>query len=276
MSEIEASVPANTARAYVRQVERFEVWCAEQGRTAYPCTGEALAAFVSHLITLALGPASIDQAIAAIRVQHRDQGYEDQPDTRAALAVLRAHRRARAEHGDRTRMAPPIEAEVLRAMIEATPVADADGKQLLAGLRDRVLLVLGVALLGRRSELAALRLIDVAEAGDGLLVTIRSSSTDQADELVAIPRGPHPQTDPVLVVRAWLAALAEHGVTLTDPNARLLRAVNRWGHLGSAISEDGINKAVRAAAERAGLPDAATYTAQSLRAGGAATAPGRR
>ncbi len=140
-----------------------------------------------------------------------------------------------------------------------------------------MLLVLGVALLGRRSELAALRASDVAETDDGLRVVIRATGTDPAaDEIVEIPRGPHPGTDPVLVVRAWLAALAEHGVTLTDPNVRLLRAVNKWGHLGVAISEDGINKAVRAAAERAGLPDAATYTAQSLRAGGAAAAPGRR
>jgi len=49
----------------------------------------------------------------------------------------------------------------------------------------------------------------------------------------------------------------------------LLRSVTRWGRPSGSISEDGINKAVRVAAVRAGLPNAETFTAHSLRAGGA-------
>jgi len=120
---------------------------------------------------------------------------------------------------------------------------------------------------GRRSELAALRLDDVRETADGLLVTIRMSKTDQdaIGEEVAIPRGQHVDTDPVRILAAWRALLAERGIT----SGRLLRGVDRHGRIGASISADGINRAVRAAALRAKLPDAEKYTAHSLHAGGA-------
>lgn len=258
------SVPDTTRRAYARQLARFEDWCTAAARTAYPCSPETLAEFVSHLCDLDLGPASIEQAIAAIRTQHRNIGYAHQPDTTAARMVLRTHRRARAGEGKRTKQAPPIVVDVLRTMVEATD------PETLLGKRDRALLVLGFALMGRRSELAALEVSDVVETPDGLEVLIRKSKTDQdaVGETVAIPRGVHADTDPVRVLAAWLAALAEQGVT----SGRLLRSVNRWGALAKSISEDGINRAVRAAAERAGLPNPQTYSAHSLRAGGATAA----
>ena len=54
------------------------------------------------------------------------------------------------------------------------------------GLRDRVALVLGLALMGRRSELVALELDDVTETPDGLEVLIRASKTDQDLSLIHI------------------------------------------------------------------------------------------
>ncbi len=259
---------ANTRKAYARQLERFTGWCAERGRIALPCTAETLAEYVSHLCDQSMSPSSIEQAIATIRTTHRLAGFEHRPDTAAARLVLRAHRRTLAEQGTRKRKAPPITLEMLRAMIEATP-ADT-----LAGLRDRALLVLGWALMGRRSELAGLRLGDVYESPDGLEVTIRASKTDQDahGEIVAIPRGVHAETDPVRVLRAWLAALAAHDDSASDLNARLLRSVNRWGKPGTAIDTESINRAVRAAAIRAGIPNAERVTAHSLRAGGATAA----
>ncbi|GAA3420301.1 hypothetical protein [Streptosporangium vulgare] len=49
----------------------------------------------------------------------------------------------------------------------------------LTGLRDRAALVLGFALMGRRAELAALDIEDLALTVDGLEVTIGQSKTDQ-------------------------------------------------------------------------------------------------
>ncbi|MEU4835246.1 hypothetical protein [Streptosporangium sp. NPDC023615] len=78
---------------------------------------------------------------------------------------MRAYRKERAKAGTRTRKAPPAKLAVLRVMIDGCDPAT------LAGLRDHAALVLGFALRGRRSELAALDLEDLALTVDGLEVT---------------------------------------------------------------------------------------------------------
>jgi len=258
---IEQSVPENTRAAYSRQWDAFTAWCAAAGRTVLPATAETLAEYVGHLADLDRAPSTIEQGIAAIRTVHRHSGHPGLPDTAAALAVLKAHRKDRAAAGKRKRKAPPITLDPLRAMIDATDPAT------LAGLRDRVLLVLGFAMMARRSELAALHSADVTFTDDGLVVLIRKSKTDKdaVGAEVTIPRGSHPDTDPVRVVQAWLAALAEHGVA----DGPLLHRINRWGQLqDGGMSGAAVNERVRHLARAAGLQGAESFTAHGLRAGG--------
>src|SRR4051812_9188319 len=93
------AVPANTSRAYARQWAAFTDWCAEHGRTELPATGETLAEYVAHLADAGRSPATIEQAVAAIRTAHRTAGHREQPDTEGARLVLRGHRRDRASTG---------------------------------------------------------------------------------------------------------------------------------------------------------------------------------
>lgn len=258
------AVPDNTRRAYSRIAQEFGDWCARHGRTPLPATAETLTEYVVHMADAGRGASTIEQAVAAIRSLHRTAGHANAPDTEGARLVLRAHRRELAESGKRARKAPPVTIESLRKMIDACDPATP------TGLRDRVVLVLGLAMMGRRSELVALELSDVRETSDGLEVLVRKSKTDQ-DALgveVAIPRGSHPDTDPVRVVKAWTDALAERGVT----DGRLLRSVDRHGRIGGNLSTNTVATIVKAAAVRAGLPDAESYSAHSLRAGGATSA----
>lgn len=258
---IEQSVPENTRAAYSRQWDAFTTWCSAAGRTTVPATAQTLAEYVAHLADLDRAPSTIEQAIAAIRTIHRHSGHQGRPDTAAALAVLKAHRKERAAAGKRKRKAPPITLDPLRAMIDATDTST------LAGLRDRVLLVLGFAMMARRSELAALHISDVTFTDDGLVVLIRKSKTDRdaVGAEVTIPRGSHPDTDPVRVVQAWLTALAKHD----QADGPLLRRINRWGHLqDGGMSGAAVNERVRSLAKAAGLQGADTFTAHGLRAGG--------
>ncbi len=258
-------VPANTRRAYRRQWENFGAWCDRQGRAALPATGQTLAEYVHALCSAGLAPATVEQAIAAVRTMHRLAGHPGEPPTEAARLALRAYRRARAEDGARgQREAPPVTIDALRAMVAACDLGTP------AGVRDRLVLVLGLALMGRRSELVALTQRDVRQAPDGLEVTIRTSKTDRDSrgEVVAVPRGGHPLTDPVAAWRDWTALLAEAGHT----GGRLLRRIDRHGTIGPSLSAAAVGVIVRSLAVRAGVPGAESFTAHSLRAGGATVA----
>jgi len=258
-------VPANTRRTYQRAWTRFVSWCAAEGRTHLPATAATLAEYVNHLCDLGYAPATIEQAIAVIRAAHHGSGHRDEPDTKPARLALNAYVAELADEGrGHQRQAPPVTIPALRAMISAcdleTPI----------GLRDRLAMVLGLALMGRRSELVALHIGDVREVEEGLEVKIRRSKTDQAGrgETIAIPAGTHPLTNPVAALRDWLACLADHGIT----EGRLLRSVNRHGHIGDRLSANAVNAIVKKLAAAAELPDADRYSAHSLRAGGATVA----
>ncbi|MDK1473585.1 tyrosine-type recombinase/integrase [Streptomyces sp. 549] len=261
LDRLDRSVPENTKTAYRRQAALFIDWCEQHGRATLPASPQTLAAYVSHLCDLDRAPATIEQAIATIRVAHREAGHDGQPDTRAALRILKTHKRDRAEQGKRKRKAPPVTLNILRAMIDTTDPATP------AGQRDRALLILGFAMMARRSELAALRTDDVTFTDDGLTVFIRASKTDQeaAGAEVHIPNGVHPDTDPVRVTRAWLDTLTAHGIH----DGPLLRRINRWGHLlPGGMSGAAINERVRKLAVDADVPNAVAFTAHGLRAGG--------
>lgn len=257
------SVPANTARAYARQWAEFEAWCLAQPvpLRALPASAHTLAEYVNALAERDLAPASIEQAVAAVRVRHERAGHDGAPNTTAALEILRTHRRDRAKAGKRKRQAPAVTLGPLRAMVGVCDTGTA------AGLRDRVLVVLGFAGMLRRSELAALELGDVAFTDDGLVLTIAVSKTDQdaVGAEVLLPPGSHPDTDPVRVTRAWIEHLRSRGIT----TGRLLRSVTHHGtRIGESITPTAVNDAVRRLAVAAGLDDAHRYTAHGLRAGG--------
>jgi site-specific recombinase XerD len=262
--KIEQAVPTETKRAYKRQWGRFHDWCSDHGRQMLPATGETLAEYVSHLVDEGLSPATIEQAIGTIRTMHTISGNEGQPNTRAALLVLRFHKRDRADNGRVTKKSPPITIPALRAMVETCDLGT------LTGLRDRATLVLGVAMMGRRSELVSLHLEETREDEDGVSAYIRKSKTDQDAEgcEIFMPFGDHPETCPVRVVRAWREALLGFG----EKNGRLLRSVTRWAKPGNGLSGDAVNRIVRRRAVAAGLDHADAYTAHSLRSGGATSA----
>lgn len=261
VERMERSIPANTRRAYEGQWSRFASWCADHERSALPATSQTLAEYAGHLADADRAPSTIEQAIAAVRTAHRYAGHRGLPETDQARAVLRAHKRDRAERGVRTRKAPAVVLDVLRAMVDAL---DTDTS---AGLRDRALIVLGFAMMGRRSELSALRASDLDFTNDGLTVLIRTSKTDQdaAGAEVRIPHGSVPDTCPVRTLRAWLDVLTENGLD----GGPVFRCITRHGHLQSAgMSGDAISERVRVLAVRAGVEGAESYTAHGLRAGG--------
>lgn len=263
---IRAGVNPHTARAYTRQQQAFEAWCAERGRTPLPASPETLAEYAADLAARDFAPASIEQAVAAVRVAHRHAGHPGQPDTTAVELILAGHREARARAGRRAKKARVLEIGEIRRMLTC---CDLDT---LPGLRDRVIITLGANLMSRRSELREIDIVDLEFTTEGVLVHIRRSKTDQQarGRTVAVPHGVHPDSDPVRLTRAWLAALAKHGVT----GGPVLRACGRGGKLETSgrLSAEAINHVVRRRAKQAGVADWEKVSGHSLRATGATLA----
>jgi integrase len=254
------SVPENTRLAYSVVRDQYVDWCHAVGRRALPAHPATLTTYVSAMITGGAAPATISQHVGAIRTMHRVAGFPGQPDNAGALQLLRGYRRELADDGIRERKATPLLRDDLRLVISRLPL------HTLAGRRDQLLLVLGFALMARRSELVALELADIRETAEGLDVLIRTSKTDKesrgAD--VALPHSEHADVDPVRLTRSWIADLADRG----QHDGPLLRKVDRNSNLGAALRPSTVNTIVRRAVQTAGLPEAGSYSAHSLRAGG--------
>lgn len=260
---IAAGVPENTRRSYQRVSEQFETWCQDNGRPVWPTTAAVLADYIAHRCDLGKAPSSIKHDMGVISALNQAAGYPSlgKEVTQAARLVLRGHSK---EKGARQKQAPPITRDRLRAM------SGACDKATLAGRRDRLVLVIGWALAGRRSELAAINLPDITVEDDGsLAILIKGSKTDQdaAGEVVYVPAGEHVDTDPVGLLQDWLTGLTDVDADITT--GRLFRAVTRWGKPAQrdSLTDQVINRIVRDAARRAGLANWERYSAHSLRAG---------
>lgn len=257
-------IPANTARAYQRQWADFGTWCQQSSRLALPATSETLAEYVQHLATRGLSPASISQALSAVRTAHRQKGFKEQPDLEGPLAVLKGHRKNWANAGGRTKKAAPVLVGPLRDM------TDTCSRDTLTGIRDRAVLTLGWFMMARRSELAALMWADVIENPNGMTVYIAKSKTDKLAKgvEVAIPRNIDPKIDAVAAVRDWRRALTAAGIT----GAYLFRSIDRHGNVRDKLGASAVGRIVMKAVNAAGLPNADMYSAHGLRAGAATQA----
>jgi integrase len=290
---IAEAVPANTALAYRSRWRSFEAWCARAGRLALPATAQTVAAYLTHLAAeRGLKATTVDAHLTAIRAVHRG-ARADAPDPLTARKVVVAAQRREAARDGRygPRKAVPVMAPDLPAIVAACD------DQTPAGLRDRAVVLLGFALLARRSELAALNLSDVELApGEGIAVTIRASKTDQSAR--GVVRRIHYAADerlcPVRAVLEWAEFLSAQGIT-TGP---LFTRIDRWGNVGPGAggryvgppgpeaSRDGrlrpqaVGAIVSARCESAGLGERRTaeaaeadsvrrYSGHSLRRGGA-------
>ncbi|MEU8308948.1 tyrosine-type recombinase/integrase [Actinomadura sp. NPDC048955] len=294
---VTAGLADNTTRAYTRHWSTFTRWCELTGRSPLPATRETLAEYVHHLTgtTTQYGkppaPGTIDAMLSCVQSAHKLAGLDCDP--RLARMALRAYRKQRAAHPDpalrhRPRRAPEIDVAALRTMITAIgEAADAGRIHPLRAERDQLVLVLGFAMMGRRSEVAALDIEDLAFTTRGLVIKVRQSKTDQdaVGSEVIIKHGRRPQTDPVALLRDWVARLAEP--TRTKPaitGGPLLRGIDRHGRLGGTpgyaapgpntgrIDDETLNDIVRDAAIRADLDNATAHTFHGLRAGAATSA----
>jgi integrase len=134
------------------------------------------------------------------------------------------------------------------------------------GARNAAMIRLGYASAMRGSELVPLNLADIETKPAGLLITIRSSKTDQEQrgQTVPVAHGSNADTDPVAALNAWVKIRGSH------PGALFTRI---WdSHISDQrLGNHVVARMLRERAIAAGL-DGTRVTSHSLRAGHATAA----
>lgn len=246
----------NTLRAYRADWREFSTWCLRNERTPLPASPETVVLYLTARAGVCR-TSTLQRRLSAISQAHKAAGYETPTTAQAVRSVWAGIRRT---HGTAQSGKEPVQTAELRLMLAALPPN-------VKGIRDRALLLVGFAGAFRRAELVALDVADVEFNGDGLVVTLRRSKTDQegTGRKVGIPYGSNPSTCPVRSLKAWLEASC-----ITE--GALFRPINRHMQLQSGrLSDKAVALVVKQAAEGAGL-DPARYAGHSLRAGLATSA----
>ena len=197
---MDASMAANTIRAYARDWRAWVAYAEAHGLDALPATPAHVCAFLA-----AYGrdrkATTTQRAAMAIGKAHRLAGLANPIDHEHVRRTLAGLRRTK---GVAPRQAAPLCTDEVEKLARAT-------SDDLRGLRDRALVLVGYVGAFRRSELAAFNAEDLEARPEGLLVHIRRSKVDQEG------RGRHktipyaverPELCPVRAVRAWQQAAA--------------------------------------------------------------------
>jgi len=241
----------NTQRAYRADWADFSAWCAGHGQPALPATPQTVLLYLTDAAQRCK-VSTLQRRLTTISQAHKAERHPSPTGDPAVRAVWAGIKRTKgtAQHGKTAAVT-----EDLRRMVRALPQTSTIGR------RNRALLLLGFAGAFRRSELVGLDIADVVVTGDGLVVTLRRSKTDQegAGRTVGIPYGSDPTTCPVRATTGWIAAA---GLTAGP----LFRSITRHGKVQGRLSDWAVAQVVKAAATGAGL-DPTLYAGHSLRAG---------
>ena len=176
----DASISVNTRRAYLGALTRLDAW-----RGTEPLTDASLAVYIGAIFEAGRAPATAALAVAAIKFRVKLAGQPDPAGERTAR-VLAGYRRTAADRG--RGQAAPLSADGLAAILATAERPRTDGRGVEShttaqrrGRTDAV--IAGLLFMGglRRSEVSALEWRDVADAsdGDGVLITVRTSKTNQ-------------------------------------------------------------------------------------------------
>jgi site-specific recombinase XerD len=250
----ENSKAANTWKAYKADLRDFAAWCAARNLSLLPASPETVAAYLTDLAQNRK-VATIQRRLSSISQQHAATSYETPTRSAVVRLTMQGIRRTHAPAQGIRKVSPAV-TSVIAKVVE--PLTGS-----LIDVRDRALLLVGFAGAFRRSELAALRFMDITETEDGLRVVLRHSKTDQEGKGIVkgIPYGHEEGTCPV---RAWKAWAAASGIA----DGQAFRSVGRSNEpkVGGSISDRAIANMVKSRVKAVGF-DPSQFSGHSLRSG---------
>ena len=212
----DASISVNTRRAYAGALRRLDAW-----RGAAPVDDASLAVYLGELFEAGRAPATAALAVAAVRFRAKLAGQPD-PAGEATARVLAGYRRTGSDRG--RGQAAPLSADGLAAILATAERPRTDGRGVeshtTAQRRGRLDAVIASLLfMGglRRSEVSALEWRDVADAsdGDGVLLTVRTSKTNQEGDAADVRYLKNGAAKAIRTLRAAAAAPTDRVIGLS-------------------------------------------------------------
>ncbi|NYJ76555.1 site-specific integrase [Allobranchiibius huperziae] len=265
---VEAARAANTLRGYRSDWAEFTGWCTSHGDLhVLPAAASTITGYLSDLAKAGAKVGTMSRRLSAIKFVHQ---LQDLPDPTANARVVAVWEGIRRTHGAPPNQSAPLMPPELFDVLAACPTTKmwkTKGRAPepdLAGHRDKALLLVGFVAALRRSELAALRIEDIADHPNGLVLALPRSKTNQTGEhieLVVLPRAGNADRCPVTALHRWLEVA---GAPTDGPAFRPVGKSNTA--LPRALHPESINTLIQRAVARAGI-DPTHYSAHSLRAG---------
>lgn len=246
-----AILSTSTVRDYRYDWLMFERWCQQTGLNALPAEPNTVTLFAVGELRRGMKVTTVRRRLAAIAQKHVAAGHGS-PLTRDTIDMLRVARRLRAEQPAQVL---PLSVDLVRRMSIALRELATD-----VAIRNRAILVLGLASGLRSANLAALMLRDVTPFGEHLVLQIRREKQDKESRgrQIGLPRGKHPDTCPVRVLNAWLEIRGR------EPGPLFWRLNSR--DTGIALVPEHFCKIVKTSLALIGV-DPHGYGSHSLRAG---------
>ena len=242
---VQASISANTKRAYRAALRRFDKAIGEN-----PVTDTLVANYLAALYDDQKSPATCSQVVAALKFRAKLQDLPPPVGSRTNRVLAGIRRQGRERGRGQASGVNFSQAEAAAAI--------AAGEGSIQGLRDAAIISVMSDGLLRVSELVALLVEDLAFVPDGGRLTIRHSKTDQEGTGVVLYLGPPTMNR----VKAWLE-------TAKITCGALFRRLYRGGNVGGPkrLSTASVRQIIKRRCTAAGMKG--LISGHSLRVGGA-------
>jgi site-specific recombinase XerD len=249
---IQALTAPNTQRGYGYDWAAFARFCEGMGLQSMPAAAESVSLYILDALNRGHKVSTVTRRVAAVVYVHKAR-EEPSPVTEEVRSIMAGARRLRNEQRRQVR---PLSVEHVRAIAELLIAEDTP-----LAMRNRAIVVVGLASALRSANLATLTLADAEFTERGVVLRIGRSKTDQEGKgrLVGLPAGEHPATCPVGALRDWIARRG----TFAGP---LFTRFDRQSQSNRALQPERIGQIVQQCVARIGL-DAKQYGSHSLRAG---------
>ena len=232
LEDAHGAFSGNTVRAVRGDLERFTSWCAERGLSPLPARAVTVVAYVEAMAS-DRAPATVCRYVSSIAAAHKAAG-EQSPLEHAT--VPRALKRMHRQKGCRQTQVQGLTWMLHRRLMKAA------GNRVI-DVRNRAILAVAYDAMLRRSELAALQVVDVTiERGGSASLLVRRAKNDPeaAGAMLYLHR------DSVKLLREWLSASGIDG-------GPLFRSLRKDGTVGGRLPAGQVPRIYKAMAGRAGF-----------------------